>query len=211
MGPALQHAGVQQTSNVGRLNRAVGHTALCSLDFDQGLQPQQAARAVAYQLHRQASRLALALQRLGHRIRAHGQGCGIARHIDARGSQCFIFDSFLRFICLGFRLFLLNFLQQSIESACRHLRMDFALVDHQGRRLGAQPQAVNRLQRHAAIGARAMGLAAQRRLRMGEQCIAATRLAGFGPADLDQRPAVRLLAQMRVIADNTMDLGTRKI
>jgi hypothetical protein len=117
----------------------------------------------------------------------------------------------LRFICLGFKSFLLYFLQQGIEPVRSHPRMDFALVDHHGRRLGAQPQAVNRLQRHAAIGARAMGLAAQRHLRMGEQCIATTRLAGFGPADLDQRPAMRLLAQMRVIADNTMDLGTRKI
>jgi hypothetical protein len=87
MGLALQHAGVQQTRHVSRLNRAVGHAALRSLDFDQGLQPQQAARAVAHQLHRQASRRALALQRLGHRIRAHGQGCGIARHIDARQQQ----------------------------------------------------------------------------------------------------------------------------
>jgi hypothetical protein len=128
-----------------------------------------------------------------------------------RGSNSFIFDSWLRFICLGFKLFLLNFLQQGIEPVRSHPRMDFALVDHHGRRLGAQPQAVNRLQRHAAIGARAMGLAAQCLLRMGEQCIATTRLAGFGPADLDQRPAMRLLAQMRVIADNTMDLGTRKI
>ena len=93
MGPSLQHAGIQQTRHVSRLNRAVGHTALRSLDFDQGLQPQQAARAVAYQLHLQASRRALALQRIGHRIRAHGQRRRIARHIDAHDTSCFHFDS----------------------------------------------------------------------------------------------------------------------
>ncbi len=54
---ALVKTGIEQAGHVFRLHRAVGDTALRGVDLDQGFEPEQAARTVAYQFDRDAAHL----------------------------------------------------------------------------------------------------------------------------------------------------------
>ncbi|MDT4852261.1 hypothetical protein FQZ97_864850 [compost metagenome] len=82
---ASQPAGIEQPGDVFGLHGAVGDAPLRRGDLDQGLQPEQAARAVAHDLHGQAALVRDAFDVPGHRVRVHGQGRGVARHIDDDG------------------------------------------------------------------------------------------------------------------------------
>lgn len=133
MAAALQHSGIDQARHrIGR-DRAVGHAAFGRLDFHQCLQPQQAARAVAHDLHLKAARRALALQGAGHGVSAHGQRGGIAGHVDAHAGACPC--SCMR--RLGHRLAgllrLAALRDECIQSIGRDMRMGLA-IEHHGRR-----------------------------------------------------------------------------
>ena len=67
------------------------------------------------------------------------------------------------------------------------------LVEHRGGRRGAVPEAVDRLERDAAIGRGAAQLDAEFLLGMRSECIGAHGLAGFGAAELQHMPPRRLL------------------
>ena len=97
MGFSLQQASIKQAGHVFCFHRTVGHTALGSFNFNQGFQPQQAARAIAHQLDLQAALFGFGLQGLSHRVSTDGQCGRIARHIDAHCSACyrFFFSSIL--------------------------------------------------------------------------------------------------------------------
>ncbi|MNQ63858.1 hypothetical protein D3C85_782550 [compost metagenome] len=85
VGAARQPAGVEQRGHVFGLHRAVGDAALRRGDFDQGFEPEQAARAVAHHLHGQAALVGDAFDIARHRVRVHGQRRGVARYVDDDG------------------------------------------------------------------------------------------------------------------------------
>ena len=137
MAAALQHSGIDQARHrIGR-DRAVGHAAFGRLDFHQGFQPQQAARAVAHDLHLKAARRALALQGTGHGVSAHGQRGGIAGHIDAHPGACPCACLCPCMRRLGHRLAgllrLAALRDECIQAVGRDLRMGLA-IEHHGRR-----------------------------------------------------------------------------
>jgi hypothetical protein len=202
---ALQHSGVQQPRHGMGRDGTVGHTASRRLDLHQGLQPQQAARAIAHDLNVQAARGALALQGAGHGIGPHGQSSGIAGNVDAYALRC-------RSRRGGsvHRSRMAALLQQRVQILRRHMGMGMA-IEHHGRRRRTQSQAVHRLQRHGAIGAAAMGPAAHRLARMLQQRVGTARLAGLGAADLQHMAARRRGAEMGVVGEDAMHLGAREV
>ena len=92
---AVEEIRLEQARHVGRLHRAVGDAALRRLHFDQRLQPQHAARAVADDLDLAVALLGFGSDRLGDGIGAHRQRGGIAGNEDldhARGSAIEVGD-----------------------------------------------------------------------------------------------------------------------
>ena len=91
---AVQEIRVEQARHVGRLHRAVGHAALRRDHLDQRLQPVQAARAVAQQLHVQPAPLRLGRQRGGGGLGAERQRARVARNVDsdAHATSCAVFS-----------------------------------------------------------------------------------------------------------------------
>ncbi len=82
MGTFRQQARREQARHVGRRDRPVGDTATRRGNFDQWLQPEHAARAVAHQAQGNAALRRLLRDRGGHGISAEGQRRGIARDED---------------------------------------------------------------------------------------------------------------------------------
>jgi len=84
MGSDRQAASKEARHVLGR-HRPEADAATVGLDLDQRLEPEQAARARAHDLDRQALALGLVDDRGRDLVGADGAGRGVARHEDARG------------------------------------------------------------------------------------------------------------------------------
>ena len=83
-----------------------------------------------------------------------------------------------------------------------------SIADGAGR---AQAEAVDRLERHAAVGGGAAAGDAEAILRPRHQRLAAHRLAGLGAAQLEHVTAGRLAAEVVIEGDDAVHLGARQI
>ena len=75
----------------------------------------------------------------------------------------------------------------------------------------AKPEAIDRLERHAAVERRLAHLDAELLLGARGKRIAAGRLAGFGAAKFEHAPSRRLFAEIVIKGDGAVDLGAGKI
>ena len=88
---------------------------------------------------------------------------------------------------------------------------DDAAVQHRRWRRRAQAEAVDRLQRDAAVGAGAAAGDAEPILGARHQRLAAHRLAGLGAAQLEHVAAGRLAAEVVIEGDDAVHLGARQV
>src|SRR5262249_49851096 len=72
-------------------------------------------------------------------------------------------------------------------------------------------EAIDGLERHTPIRRRFTELDAKRAFEPFGKRFASHALAGFGPADLDHVPAVRLPAEVVIEADHALHVGTREV
>src|SRR5208283_1903015 len=81
---AAEKTGVEERGDVLRRHIAVADAPLRRLDLNEGLQPQQAARAVAHDLDALPAGLRLLGDRCGDLVRAHGLGGHVEGNEDLR-------------------------------------------------------------------------------------------------------------------------------
>ena len=80
MGAARKKPGVEQAAHVGGRHWAIGQARTGDVDFNQGFEPQQSARAVADQNDGQASPFSFGRDRARDVLRAHCHGRRVARN-----------------------------------------------------------------------------------------------------------------------------------
>ncbi len=79
---ARGQARVEQPWHIAGCHGAIGHAPGGRGHFDQGFEPEQAARAVAHDVHIQAPRCRFLCDALGHRVGTHGQRGRVAGNIN---------------------------------------------------------------------------------------------------------------------------------
>ena len=84
-------------------------------------------------------------------------------------------------------------------------------VDQCRRRNGAEPKAIDRLERDLSVIGGAAEAATQLRFRERCQLVGAAGLARFGATELDHVAARRMLVEVSVVGDHAVDLGTRQV
>ncbi|GFO81984.1 MAG: hypothetical protein A49_16110 [Methyloceanibacter sp.] len=84
---AGENAVVDQSADLGRLDRTVSDAALIGFDLDQGLKPVHAPGAGADDLEIEAALLGFLFKPLGNRLGAHGERARIPGNINA-GQDC---------------------------------------------------------------------------------------------------------------------------
>ena len=176
----------EQVLHIGRGHRTVRDTALRGDDFDQRLQPEQAARTVAHDVDFQlvfGGRFGNGSRNF---IRTERQRGGIAGNVEGDGhafspSSSISASNFFGVTCAC-----------SVVSSIWIVGAD-----------GTQAQAIDRLQRDIAM--------LQARCRMRRQRFAAVGLTGFGTAHVHDMLARRRLPEMVVIGDHAVHFGARQI
>ena len=150
-------------------DRAVSDAALGRRDLDHRLEPVEAARARAHDVEGDAALPGGVREGRRDLVGADGERAGIARHDrGARSSPR-----------LGRR-------SASRRAASR--RPTRPAVEHRRRRGGAKAQAVDRLERDAAVGRSSLPSGCRAAASVARRApIAARRLAGLGAAQLERR------------------------
>ena len=101
-------------------------------------------------------------------------------------------------------------MQQAVQLGGRDAGVRLA-VQHHRRRLGAQAQAVHRLQREVAVARAGVEITAQRLARVLGQLFAAHRLARLGAAHFQRVAAGGFAAEMGVEGDDAVDFGAGQV
>ena len=81
----LQQPGVQQLSDIARLDRAVTNAGAVDVDLDERLEPEHAARPVAHDADVVTATGSLSRERDGDLVGADGAGRGVAGDVDGDG------------------------------------------------------------------------------------------------------------------------------
>ncbi len=79
----LEEAGIEQAGDIGGVYGTVGHTSRGRLHLHHRLEPEQATRAIAHEVHIEPAHGGLGGDGASHLLGAHREGGRVARHVDA--------------------------------------------------------------------------------------------------------------------------------